>query len=90
MCRSGGLLDLKNEKYVVSIFYPSRTQLLLAPAIIFIMKYVSTGDRFQLLSLGTIYLLTHSGNLEKMNTNINGNSYHSVNLKNMHNLKVES
>ena len=54
----GGLLDLKNEKYVVSLaFYPNRTQLLLAPAIIFILKYLSTGDRFQLLSLGPIYLL---------------------------------
>ena len=46
-CSSGTLLDLKNEKYVISLsFYPSRTQLLLASTIIFILKYLSTGDKF--------------------------------------------
>ena len=42
------------------IFYPSRTQLLLAPAVTFISKYLSTGIRFQLLGLGPIYLLPHN------------------------------
>ena len=35
---SGGLLDLKNGKLVFSIFYSSRMQVLLASAIIFILK----------------------------------------------------
>ena len=37
------------------IFYPSRMQLPLALAIL--LNYLSTGDRFQLLSLGPIYLV---------------------------------
>ena len=41
------------------IFYLGRTQLLSAPAIIFILEFLSTGDRLQLLSLGPIYLLPH-------------------------------
>ena len=50
-----GLLDLENEKYVVTIsglslsYYP--------PAIIFILDYLSTGDKLQLLNLRPIYLL---------------------------------
>ena len=108
MCSWEGLLDLKNEKYVVSLFlflatrhvglwhlssqtlvpmgqtcapcigstksepldcqgslglvlilYLSRVQLPLAPAIIFILECLSTGDKLQLLSLGLIYLLPH-------------------------------
>ena len=39
------------------IFYPTKTQILLAPAMIFILKDLSTGDRFQLLSLAPIYPL---------------------------------
>ena len=35
-------------------FSPERTQILLAPAIIFILEYLLAGDRFQLLSLGLI------------------------------------
>ena len=54
MCSLGGLLDLKTEKCVVSFFFPERTQILLAPAIIFILEYLLTGDRLQLLSLGLI------------------------------------
>ena len=41
-CSQEGLLDLKNEKYVVSISYLGRTQLLLVPAIVFILEYLST------------------------------------------------
>ena len=108
MCSWEDLLDLKNEKYVVSLFlflatrhvglwhlssqtlvpkcqtcapcigstksepldcqgslglllilYLSRVQLPLAPAIIFILECLSTGDKLQLLSLGLIYLLPH-------------------------------
>ena len=44
------LLDLENEKYVVS--HLGRAQLLL-----FILEYLSTGDELQLFSLGPIYLL---------------------------------
>ena len=44
------LLDLENEKYVVSLL--GRAQLLL-----FILEYLSTGDELQLFSLGPIYLL---------------------------------
>lgn len=35
----------------------SRAQLHLAPATVFILKYLSTGDKIQLHSLGPIYLL---------------------------------
>ena len=41
-----GLLDLKNEKYMVSlslISYTGRAQLLLSPAIIFMLEYLFTG-----------------------------------------------
>ena len=48
------------EIHGLFVFYPSRMQLLLAAAIIFILKYLSIRDRFQLLSLGPIYLLPHS------------------------------
>lgn len=53
----------ENEKSVVSLsFIPAgRMQLLLAPAIIFILKDLSTGNRFQLCSLGHIYLLPRDG-----------------------------
>ena len=44
------LLDLENEKYVVS--HLGRAQLLL-----FILEYLSTGDELQLFSLGPIYFL---------------------------------
>ena len=57
MCSLGELTDFKNEKPLMSVFHLSRTQLLLTPAIIFIMKHLSTGDRFQLLSLSPVYLL---------------------------------
>ena len=39
------------------IFYLARAHLLLAAAIIFILEYLSTGERLELLSLGPIYLL---------------------------------
>lgn len=51
------LLDLKDEKWGVSIFFPSRTQLVLISVIIFLLKYLSTGDRFPSLGLGPICLL---------------------------------
>ena len=51
MCSLGSLLDLRNEKCDLFIFY------LLAPDIIFVLEFLSTGDRFQLLSLRPIYLL---------------------------------
>ena len=57
-----GLLDLdcKNEKYVVSLtFNPCEAQLLSAPDIIFILKCLSSGDEYQPLSLGPIYLRPH-------------------------------
>ena len=41
-----GFLDLKNEKYMVSlslISYMGRAQLLLSPAIIFMLEYLFTG-----------------------------------------------
>lgn len=41
----------------VSTFYPSRMQLLLARAVLFTLKCLCTGRRFQLLSLGPVYLL---------------------------------
>ena len=53
MCSQEGLLDLENEEYMVS--YLGRAQLLL----LFILEYLFTGDRLQLLSLGPIYLLPH-------------------------------
>ena len=51
MCSWEGLLDLENEEYVVSCL--GTAQLLL----LFILEYLSTGDKLQLLSLGPIYLL---------------------------------
>ena len=51
MCSLGSLLDLRNEKSDLLIFY------LLAPIIIFVLEFLSTGDRFQLFSLRPIYLL---------------------------------
>ena len=47
---SGGLLDLKNEKQMVSIFDTIRMQLLS-------QCYLSTGNRWRLFSLGPIYPL---------------------------------
>ena len=38
MCSREGLLDLENEKYVVSVSYVGRAQLLSAPAITVILK----------------------------------------------------
>ena len=49
-----GLLDLENEKYVVSVFYLGGLSSSLPPAI---LEYLSTGDKLQLVSLGPIYLL---------------------------------
>jgi len=46
LMNSEGDLDLKYEKYVVLL--SNRSLLLLAPAIVFILKHLSTGDRFQL------------------------------------------
>ena len=46
MHRWEGLLDLENEKYMVSlslISYTGRAQLLLSPAIIFMLEYLFTG-----------------------------------------------
>ena len=51
MCSREGLLDLENEKHVVS--YLGRAQLLL----LFILEYLPTGDKLQLFHLGPIYLL---------------------------------
>ena len=48
MCSREGLLDLKNEKYVISFIRP---QLLL----FFVLKYLSMGDKLQLFSLGPIF-----------------------------------
>ena len=55
-----GLLDLENEKYVVSVFYLGRPQPLL---LYFISECLSTGDKLQLLSLGPIYLLPQNFNI---------------------------
>lgn len=52
MCSLEGLLDLMNEKYVVSIFHPSRIQLFLVPTIIFMLEYLSTGDRLSCSAWG--------------------------------------
>ena len=52
------LFDLKNEKYVVSLSFIWAGLRSSASAIIFILEYVSTGDRLQLLSLGPIYLVS--------------------------------
>lgn len=57
LCHREGLFDLRNESVWSLFFYPSRTQLLLAPAVIFVLKYLSPGGRFQPLSPGPIYLL---------------------------------
>ena len=46
------LLDLKNEKYMVS--YLGRAQLFLPLAIVFILEYLSSGHKLWLLSLGPI------------------------------------
>ena len=58
MCSWEGLLDLKNEKHVVSLSFlsgqgsaPPRSCYYL------ILECLPTGDRLQLLSLGPIYLL---------------------------------
>ena len=53
-----GLLDFENEKYVVSFIWAGLS-LSYYPVIIFILEYLSTGDKLQLLSLGPIYLLLH-------------------------------
>ena len=52
MCSWEGLLDLMSEKYVVSIFHPSRIQLFLVPTIIFILEYLSTEDRLSCSAWG--------------------------------------
>ena len=62
MCSREGLLDLTNEKYVVS--YLGRAQLLL----LFILEFLSSGDKLQLLSLGPIYLLPQNGPLENLSS----------------------
>lgn len=59
MCSWEGLLDLMNDKYVVSIFHPSRIQLFLVPTIIFMLEYLSTGDRLSCSAWGL------NSNLEK-------------------------
>ena len=48
------LITRNSQSY---IFYPSRTQVILVPTIIFTLKYLSIGDRFQLFSLEHIYFL---------------------------------
>ena len=48
---------MRNTCFLIS--YQSRTQLLLALAIIFVLEYLSTGKSFQLHSLGPICLLPH-------------------------------
>ena len=53
ICVLGGLLDLKNEKSVVSL---SLIHTVLSSSL-FLPLSLSTGDRFQLLSLEPIYLL---------------------------------
>ena len=49
-------LTSRKENMSSLYFYPSRTLFLLAPDIIFILKNLSTGDRFQLFHLGPIHL----------------------------------
>ena len=56
LCSWEGLLDLENEKYVSSVFYVGRAQLLLPPAV---LEYLSTGNDLQLISLRSRYLLSH-------------------------------
>ena len=53
-----GVSELKKEKYVVSLSFIWAGLRSSASAIIFILEYVSTGDRLQLLSLGPIYLVS--------------------------------
>lgn len=52
VCSCGGLLDLQNEKYMISIFPPSRRKLLS-------WSYLFIGNRLEMLTLGPIYLLLH-------------------------------
>ena len=53
LCVLGGLLDLKNEKSVVSLSFLNAV---LSSSLLLPLS-LSTADRFQLLRLGTIYLL---------------------------------
>ena len=46
------LLDLENDKHMVS--YLGRAQLLLLLAFVFILEYLSIGHKLQLLILGPI------------------------------------
>ena len=64
LCSREVPLDLKNEKYVVFIFYLSRVHsLVLNSYIVFILEHPSTGDNFQMLSLGPFYFLQHTEGL---------------------------
>ena len=55
LCGREGLLDLESEECVVSLSLIWAAPLLLA--VIFVLEYLSTGDKLQLLSLGPISLL---------------------------------
>ena len=52
-------LDLKNEKCVASLTFDPCGAQLCSAADIFILKCLSSGDEYQPLSLGPIYLLPH-------------------------------
>lgn len=50
MCSQGVLFDLKKEKYAASLFYSKQDSAPLCPCHYLYLE-VSTGDKFQLLSL---------------------------------------
>lgn len=56
MCSLEVLLDLENGLF---ISYLGSTQLLLPPAVVFMLEYLSTAGKLQLLTLGPLYLLPH-------------------------------
>lgn len=64
------------------IFYLGRAQLVLPLTIVFILEYLSMGDKFQLISLGPIYFLapTHSINNYRKNHNKVAYSYFNSSL----------
>ena len=53
-----GLLDVENEEYVVSLFFAWAGLSSFLPLLLyFVLEYMFTGDKVQLLCLGPIYLL---------------------------------
>ena len=55
MCSREGLLDFKNEEYVVS--YPLSGQGSASSLALAVMEFLSPGNELELLTLGPIYLL---------------------------------